>query len=373
MEQVPDKRFYALDVFRGATVFLMIVVNTPGGGAVPYRQLLHAKWNGCTLADLVFPSFLFAVGSALPWVLAKFGGNNRIALLHIVKRAVLIFIVGWLLGWYTTLHWEGWALHFTPIRHVRIMGVLQRIALCYAAAGILALYVRPKRITVIAMSLPVAYWLLLSGLGVPGAQYSLHGNAVRQIDIALFGVNHMYSEAGLSFDPEGLLSTIPAITNVLAGYLMSVFIRHRGIANRTLLILLLTGVASIASGWLWGFALPLNKKLWTSSYVMFTAGIDLVVMTGLICIVDIYRWRKSTTFLAAVGKNPLFIYVLSNLLLIILILPIRGDYTMDWVNRLIFQAWIPGPFGSLMFAICFTLPLALIAWWMDKKRIYLRL
>jgi predicted acyltransferase len=371
MTSTSQQRFSTLDVFRGMTVFLMIIVNTPGSGAVPYSFLEHAEWNGCTLTDLVFPSFLFAVGNAMPFAMKKWDAKpNSIILWNIFKRSILLFVIGYLLTWYTTMHWVDGSLLFSSFDHLRIMAVLQRIGLCYLIAALIVQYLSVRMTIGVAVFFLLGYWMLLQRFG----DYTIDGNVVRRIDLALLGAKHMYIEKGIVFDPEGLLSTIPAVVNVLAGYLTGIFIRQKGKSNDTILKLVISGAAFIGLSLLWNNAMPFNKKLWTSSFVLFTSGIDMVSLGILFYFIEMKSWTGLVVFFSPMGKNPLFIYILSNLFLFFIILPVSsGKIFIDWINDVFFQKVAPGSFGALLFALSLTFICWTGAWLMNKKKIYIRI
>ena len=366
-----QQRFVTLDVFRGMTVFLMIIVNTQGSGAEPYHQLMHAEWNGFTVTDLVFPSFLFAVGNAMPFAMRKWEGLRDSQVIYtILKRSVLIFLVGYLLSWYSTMHWTDGQLQFAPILHTRIMAVLQRIALCYLSAALLTHYFSNRTVVILSIVILLGYWVLLFGYG----PMTIENNLVRKIDLAVIGEQHMYRERGIIFDPEGLLSTLPAITNVTAGYLCGRFIQKQGKTASVVVRLLWAGGVFILIAAAWNLLLPFNKKLWTSSYVTLTIGIDVLSVGLLFYIVEIKNRSGIARFFSPMGKNPLFIYVLSNLLLFVLILPLTSNKIfIEWINAVLFQKVAPGPFGAFLFSLCFTLILWLVAFIMDKRKLYVRL
>lgn len=368
-------RFSTLDVLRGMTIFLMIVVNTPGSGAIPYAPLEHAQWNGCTLTDLVFPSFLFAVGNAMPFAAKKFQNvSEKIFLLKVFKRAVLIFVVGYLLAWYTTMHFVNGHIAFAPFTQTRIMAVLQRIAICYCITALLFRYCSSYTVIVFSILILFIYWLVLYGFGDAHSQFSVEGNAVRKLDLAVLGEQHMYRERGVVFDPEGLLSTLPATVNVIAGYFAGTFIIQKSKTYETVAKLAVAGSLLILSALFWNLFFPINKKLWTSSYVLYTTGIDLLALCVLFYTIELKRWKKGMHFFVVLGRNPLFIYVLSNLFLFFIILPVTNDKIfIDWINEILFQKIAPGPFGSLLFAISFAMIFWFIAWIMDKKKVYIRL
>jgi predicted acyltransferase len=370
-----EQRLKSLDVFRGITIFLMIVVNTQGGGAVPYGQLMHADWNGLTLTDLVFPSFLFAMGTAMVFAVRKGRGKPKAALLfRIFKRSCLIFVVGLALSWYTTMYFTAGGIAFADLAHLRILAVLQRIALCYGIAGLLAVYVRPLGLWVCGFVLLLGYWLLLYHFGVGGQPYGETTNLVLAIDLRVLGEAHMYRERGLVFDPEGLLSTLPATVNVIAGYLTGKYLLEKGRLWGAAGIVLVVGFFLVGAGCLWGLEFPINKQLWTSTFVLVNTGIDLGCMAILYYGVEIRRWSFGVRFFTVLGKNPLFVYVLSNLLLVFFIWPVgRGTVGIDWINAIVFQRLAPGPLGCLLFAVAFTLLCWVAGWWLDRKKIYLRL
>jgi predicted acyltransferase len=371
MTSTIQQRFATLDVFRGMTMFLMIIVNTQGSGATPFRQLMHAEWNGFTLTDLVFPSFLFAVGNAMPFAMRKWDGlPTTVVIYKILKRSVLIFIVGYLLSWYVTMHWSNGRLEFWRLFDTRIMAVLQRIALCYFFAAFMVWLLPIRTTVIISVAILLLYWFMLAAYG----SMSMQDNLVRQIDLSVIGASRMYREQGVIFDPEGLLSTLPAIVSVIAGYLVGWFIQKRGKTNYTCLMLLFAGCILVVAGLFWSYIFPFNKKLWTSSYVLLTAGIDALVIGILLYLVDIKNGKTVTWFFAPMGRNPLFIYVLSNLLLFFLILPVDGGKLFfEWVNEVFFQQVTPGPFGAFFFSLVFTMICWSIAWLLDKKRLYVRL
>lgn len=379
-QTVPDitPRFLSLDVFRGLTVCFMIVVNTPGSGATPFAPLLHANWHGFTPTDLVFPSFLFAVGNAMSFAQKKFGSLGTSAVLaKVAKRTALIFLLGYLMYWFPffRLSDSGNVLPF-PISETRIWGVLQRIAVCYGLASLL-IYFLPTR-TVIALSIAflVGYWLMLLGWGDSSDPLSLPGNAVLRLDRFLFGDAHLYHGEGVAFDPEGLLSTLPAIVNVIVGYYAGQFVQRVGKNYESTAKLLLMGAALIFAALCWDLVFPLNKKLWTSSFVLLTTGLDLVILATLIYTIEIRNWNGAnwTQFFVIPGKNPLFIYLLSEVLVISLyMIPAGGgERLFGWLNSHLVQPVVPGAVGSLLFALAFMLLCWSVGWALDRRKIYVR-
>jgi predicted acyltransferase len=370
------QRFISLDVFRGITVCMMIIVNAPGRGAHAYSYLVHAKWIGFTLADLVFPSFLFAVGNAMSFSQRKFDEvGDSYFLKKVFKRALLIFVIGYLLYWFPFFQQSdvgSWSVK--PFSETRIMGVLQRISLCYLACALMIRYLSPLTTAIAAGSILLVYWAVLYAFG-DGGEYSMQGNAITKLDIFLFGASHVYKKDVMIFDPEGLLSTAPAIVNVLAGYWVGKLIQKQGKTKESLMNLLLAGGILILLALAWHVVFPISKKLWTSSFVLCTVGIDILLLAALVYWIEMRRRDFGTYFFSVFGKNPLFIYLLAEVFHISLMqlrLP-PGQSAFEWVSIVVFQTIAPGPFGSLLTAITFMLLCWLVGLWLDKKQIYLRI
>lgn len=372
-----SSRSLSLDIFRGMTVCFMIIVNDPGSEAFTFSPLRHAHWNGCTPTDLVFPSFLFAVGNAMSFARKKFATMSDAAVLgKIFKRTLLIFLLGYLLYWFPFFHQTAngsWAL--SPISHTRILGVLQRIALCYFFASLLIQYCSTRTVITVSVIFLLGYWAALLLLGVPGADpFGMTTNAGYRLDVWIMGENHLYHGEGVAFDPEGILSTLPAIVNVVAGYFVGVFVQQKGKTYEGLAKLLLVGSLLMAIAVGWDLLLPINKKLWTSSYVLYTVGIDVILLSFLIYTIEFRQKTSWTGFFNVFGKNPLFIYMLSELLAVILFTVSvgHGESLFEWINRSIFQALLPGAVGSLLFALTYMLLCWVVGKWLDMKKIYIR-
>ncbi|GGA86881.1 acyltransferase family protein [Puia dinghuensis] len=372
-----SNRSLALDIFRGMTVCFMIIVNTPGSGAIPFSPLEHARWHGFTPTDLVFPSFLFAVGNAMSFAMKKFETMSQGAVLgKIIKRTLLIFLLGYLMYWFPFFgHMPDGSWGLRPISHTRIMGVLQRIALCYGIASLLIYYCKPRTVVVISALLLIGYWIILLLFPVPGEDpFSMTGNAGYRLDKFILGEDHMYHGEGIAFDPEGLLSTLPAIVNVIAGYFTGVFVARKGKTYEGLAQLLLWGFGCLFVAYAWNFWFPVNKKLWTSSYVFLTVGLDLVLLSFLIYVVEFKGKKAWGSFFTVFGKNPLFIYLLSELLATVLFITpaAAGQSVFDWINKVVYQALFPGAIGSLLFALSYMMICWTVGKILDKKKIYIR-
>ena len=372
------ERFTALDVFRGMTICFMIIVNNPGSGAIPYPPLEHSTWHGFTPTDLVFPSFLFAVGNAMSFSLKKYEQISNVAFLKkVIKRTFLIFLIGYLMYWFPFfgLNSTGEIIS-APISHTRIMGVLQRIALCYFFGSLLVHYFSTKKVIIISLILLFGYWILLYAFGSPSQPLSMMGNAGLYLDKALMGNDHLYHGERIPFDPEGWLSTLPSIVNVVIGFFAGKFIQDKGKTFECLSKLLLAGALLIFIALCWDMVFPINKKLWTSPFVLLTCGLDLIIISALIYILEMRKWDpiRWSGFFQIFGRNPLFIYVLSELLFVVLVMlhVSQKENVYDYINRIIFQVIAPGAFGSFLFAICYMLVCWSIGWWLNKRRIYVK-
>lgn len=371
-------RFLSLDVFRGMTICFMIIVNTPGSGATPFAPLLHADWHGFTPTDLVYPSFMFVVGNAMSFAMKKYQDLSDAAVLaRIFKRTALIFLLGFLMYWFPffRVNEAGDIIAF-PLSETRIMGVLQRIAICYGIASLLVHFLSPKKVIWLGVLFLLGYWMALVLWGDSTDPFSLPGNAGLALDRFLFGDKHLIREHGVAFEPEGLLSNLPAIVNVVVGYYAGVFVQAKGKGYESIARLLLTGCVFVVVALGWNMVFPINKKLWTSSFVLLTTGIDLVIMAALIYSIEIKDWNKWnwTRFFIIPGKNPLFIYLLSELLVITLyMIPASpGVSVLQWLNSALFQPLAPGAVGSLLFAISFMLLCWSVGWMLDRRKIYIR-
>ena len=374
MTNIP-KRFLALDVFRGMTICLMIIVNTPGNGATTFSPLNHAHWNGFTPTDLVFPSFLFAVGNAMSFVMSKWNTLKQHEVLwKIFKRTAIIFLLGYLMYWFPFIKLSANnQISAALFNETRVFGVLQRIALCYGIASLMVYYLKPKMALIISISFLFLYWLLLYLLGDPAAPLSLEGNAVLRLDRWLIGEKHMYHGDGIAFDPEGLLSTLPAIANVIGGYTVGKYIQQKGNTYEGLSIVLLSGAALLFFGYAWDLTFPINKKLWTSSFVLYTVGLDCIILGVIIYITQFRNKTSWTYFFEVFGRNPLFIYLLSELVAILLYFFKVGSGTslFTWIYTKIFSR-LGAYTGSLAFAISFMLFCWLVGYVLDKRKIYVR-
>ena len=374
-------RLTSLDLFRGATIAAMILVNNPGNDHA-YWPLEHAEWNGWTPTDLIFPFFLFIVGVSMVFSFQSRlnrGDSRALLLRHAVRRGVTIFAIGLALN-YTGVLASGFS------HGLRIPGVLQRIGICYLAASILFLYVKPQARALVAAGLLVGYWILMRfipvpGFGVPGRDIPfLHpdANLGAYLDrkFLLWGSTRLYE---VTRDPEGLLSTLPAIGTALLGVFTGEWLRSKRTPQGKALGMLIFGVIGLILGEIWGIWFPINKKLWTSSYVLFAAGFALVCLALCYWATDIKRWRAAWTkpFLIF-GRNSITLYVLAWLFEICLYL-FSGQLHGERLNGheyifLRFFAPLGSPsFSSLLFSLAFVLVCLVPICLMDRKKIFLKI
>ena len=403
-----NQRFYSLDVFRGATVCLMILVNNPGSWGHIFDPLEHAPWHGLTPTDLVFPFFLFAVGNAMAFVMPRLEeAGDAIFWKKVLKRTALIFLIGLFLNWWpfvtevnqlvegsTEFHRQTIFKGFTwvdlsrdaagniieTIKGVRIMGVLQRIALCYFFASIIIYYLKVSKAFYLGLIMLLLYWLMCV-VGNPADPYSLAGWFGTDIDKQILGSTHMYQGEKLNgknflFDPEGIMSTLPAIVQVILGFVVGNYIRTRGKNQEMLNGLFIAGVALLITGYCWDLVFPINKKIWTSSYTIYTSGLAIFAIATMIYAIEFKGVKGALSrFFDVFGKNALFVFALSAFLPKGLSLIKLGNGVNPW-NWLYKKVLVHTPgspeLGSLLYALCVITFMWAICYWMDRKRIYVK-
>jgi predicted acyltransferase len=355
------QRFQALDVMRGLTLALMILVNTPGSWSFVYSPLLHADWHGITPTDYVFPFFMFIVGSSMYFAMRGLSQLTPVAQTKkILRRSALMFLIGVLLAAYPfTASLETW----------RIMGVLQRIAIAYAFAAFIILYFGFVGRVIISAILLLGYWALLNLSADP---YSLEHNLVRQFDMAVLGANHLWQGKGIAFDPEGILSTLPSIVNVIIGFEATRVLLASENKAKALLQLLIAALLLIAVAIVWSWVFPINKSLWTSPFVLLTCGAAILLLLLLVkleqsaaapVVKPVYH------FFEIIGKNPLFIYVLSGLLAVTLYLIPVGSGSAYTALYAAFCSFSDPYLASLLFALLMVAILWGVAWVLHKRNI----
>jgi predicted acyltransferase len=377
-------RYQSVDFFRGLVVAFMIVVNTPGTLQHVYDPLEHVLWFGCSLADVVFPSFLFLAGVSMWFSFSRFNYRwSAEAGWKILRRTGFIFLLGVLLNKFP-LYWKN------P-DHWRIMGVLQRIALSYGLASVLALTLSRRMLLLVCGGILLLYWGILTGCAVPGGDpygmdtnamfrldrwiYGMEIEAVLHIDHWLFGDDYFWHGNGFHFDPEGVLGVLPSIVTVVlgwfCGYLLSRHARRKG---RLLRWLALYGVVCGFSGLALGEWMPVSKKLWTSSYVLYAGGVSIILLAACIWLIEIRRWRPGVGFFLVFGANPLLAFILSEAIeqVAFSIPTVQGD-AYNWLYFHSFGLLGVGEFTSLLFALTYMLFCWLICHALYVRRIFLKI
>ncbi|PJD94271.1 MAG: DUF5009 domain-containing protein [Legionella sp.] len=365
------QRIRSLDVFRGITIAVMILVNTVRTS--PYATLKHSDWNGCTLADLVFPCFLFVMGLSLVLSLSKqIPKTPKCTLMRkIIRRAFLIGILGLILNIFPQ--------HMTPETFVtlRFFGVLQRIALCYLCASFIYLTLSIRLHIAVIMLILASYWLILVYVPVPGygaGQLSPEGNMPAYIDRMLFGSAHLY---GKVYDPEGFLSTLPAITTTLLGSLTGFWLLSKKTPHQIVLGVLGIGTLCLIAGWFWGQWFPINKALWTSSYVLWTGGWALYGFAACYWLIEIKQYHAWSKPFEMFGLNAIIAYFLHVVCLKIqYVLPVTCDHSMpchlyDYILQYAF-GWTTPLYGSLYYGFTSVLFWLFIVWILYRYKIFIR-
>ncbi len=382
------KRLLSLDILRGITIAGMILVNNPGTWGSIYAPLEHAAWNGLTPTDLVFPFFMFIMGISTYFSLRKYQFTfSWAALWKIVRRSAVILLIGWAIAWFA-LSLRGIAnpeVSFfdavTNFSNIRILGVLPRLALCYGASAILAICFKERTIGWITAGILVVYSVILV-LG-HGFEFS-DRNIISIIDHRVLGANHMYADTidgvTLKFDPEGFISTLPSIAHCLIGFLCGAMIVRTKDNEKRAFNLFIIGAILTMAGFLLSYGLPINKKVWSPTFVFTTCGLASTLLALLIWVIDIKGKQSWCRFFEVFGINPLFLYVLSAVLGILfsfIKLPI-GD-SMVSIHTIIYKYMLlpvcadNKTLASLFYAIVFVL----INWCagvpLYKKKIYIKI
>lgn len=373
MSKPGNQRLLALDILRGITIAGMILVNNPGTGGKTYAPLEHAQWHGLTPTDLVFPFFMFIMGISTYISLRKYNFEfSRDAAWKIIKRTIIIFAIGLAIGLFARFC-RSWSFSLSMFENLRILGVMQRLALCYGATAIIALLMKHKHIPYLIATLLIGYLLIL--LFGKGFEYN-ETNILSVVDRAVLGLNHMYKDNGI--DPEGLLSTIPAIAHVLIGFCCGKLLMEVKDINEKLQRLFLIGTILTFAGFLFSYGCPINKKIWSPTFVLATCGLGSSLLALLIWIIDVKGYKRWSRFFEAFGVNPLFMYVLAGFLSI-LVGNIRMPYgegmtsLHGYAYRAILQPLFGDYGGSLAYAILFVTLCWVIGYILYKKKIYIKI
>jgi predicted acyltransferase len=389
-----SSRLLSLDVLRGITIAGMILVNNPGSWGKIYAPLAHAQWNGLTPTDLVFPFFMFIMGVSMYLSYSKFDFKlSSKTFTKLLRRSVLLFLIGLALGWFGLFcrGLNGLRTEEIPIfekivqaasnfENLRILGVLQRLALVSFFGSLLVLIFKPKRIPWLIATLLVFYWLIMA---ITGSYLEDSHNIITIIDKAVLGASHMYTDhlpdgSSVLFDPEGLFSTIPSVAHVLLGVWAGKLISETKDLGEKIQKLFVFGTIILFLGFLIDYGFPINKKIWSSSFVLATCGLASLLLGLLVWIIDIKHKRNWSVFFESFGVNPMFIFVVAGILSILLG-NIGFTYNNEWMSTksFIYNQWLSPVFGeylgSLVFALCFVTINWFIGHILYKKKIYIKL
>jgi predicted acyltransferase len=351
-------RLVSLDAFRGFTIAGMILVNNPGIWEAVYPPLRHAQWNGWTPTDLVFPFFLFIMGVSMNLSFARRQNSTDARMyMKVLRRALIIFALGVFLN----------AFPDFDLGTLRIAGVLQRIAVVYLVASVVVINVSIETEAVIAGALLIVYWLLMRFVPVPGhgaGNLTPDGNLATYLD-GLLLPGRLYRQ---TWDPEGILSTIPAISTGLLGHLTGFLIRSKLDKTRIAGWMFALGWAGMLAGWIWSIWFPINKNIWTSSYVLFTAGAALEFLGVCYWLIDVHGWRKWANPAVVFGMNAILVYVLSGIVGDMLgVIEVGGQTSKEWIVQLLFTWWLTPTNASLLFAVIYV-----ALWWLVMELFYRR-
>ncbi|MFL5576444.1 MAG: acyltransferase family protein [Gemmatimonadaceae bacterium] len=394
------ERLLSLDVFRGMTVAGMLLVNDPGSWSSIYPPLEHATWHGWTPTDLIFPFFLFIVGITTSLSLSTRrarGADDGAIVRQILRRGALIFLFGFLLSWFPFFTWGSVDGVTDPtflqrvvdrLLHVRILGVLQRIALAYTAAALLTLRTSLKQQVVLLATLLYGYWFAMTllpvpGSGILGALTLDHAPATLAawLDRALLDWgplgNHLWASSK-TWDPEGVLSTLPAIGTAMLGVFAGRWIGSGRPLHERIAGLFAAGAVGMMAGAMWGWSFPINKSLWTSSYVLFTGGMAATALATAMWLIDAHRVTGWTKFFVVFGVNPIVAFVgsglMARLIYSIIKVPYQGKPVslQSAIYNALYASWLPANDASLLFAVSFVLVWFGILYALYRKGIILK-
>ena len=369
--ETPSGRLLSLDFFRGLTVAAMILVNNPGDWGHIYAPLEHAPWNGWTPTDLIFPFFLFIVGVSITFALGRYDGSETGVIGKIVKRSITLFMLGFFLSFFSKF----------DITTVRILGVLQRIALVYLACSLIYLKTTSRQQVYMLAVLLVGYWMLMTLIPVPGVGYANlepESNLAAWLDRVILTPAHVYKPAKV-WDPEGLLSTLPAIGTGILGMLTGAWLRSNRLAMEKAAGLFTAGCLTTLGGLIWGGFFPINKALWTSSYVLLAGGLAMLGLALCYWLIDVKNRKKGVLPIVAFGVNAITVFFLSGLIprMMNLIHITKPDGTEVGLQQYLYRTFIAPPFAdpknaSLAGALTFVLIWFVILWWMYRKKVIIK-
>ncbi|SDL47963.1 Predicted acyltransferase [Pedobacter sp. ok626] len=379
ISQEAPARLLSLDFFRGATVAAMILVNNPGDWGNIYAPLEHASWNGCTPTDLIFPFFLFIVGVSIAYAMGSKKADPAThgkTILKALKRGLILFGLGLFLSLYPKVFSEP----IEAFQHVRIPGVLQRIAIVFFISAVIFLKSSEKNVFKILIAILAIYWVLMTFVPVPGVGYAnleKETNLGAWLDRSILSEAHLW-KAAKTWDPEGILSTLPAIASGLFGVLVGVYLKRKDIEPATKIAwLFCTGTAAVALGLLWDLQFPINKSLWTSSFVLYTGGLATIILSFCYWIIDIQKYNRFTKPFVVYGVNAITVFFLSGLIPRTL-----GMFTVKAGDgtEINLQAWLYSGFtgwlspinASLAWAITYIIFWLVVLWVMYNRKIIIK-
>ncbi len=382
-----NKRLLSLDILRGITIAGMLLVNNPGTWSYLYRPLEHAEWIGLSPTDLVFPFFIFCMGVSMAFSLKKFNYKiSRPLMWKIVRRTVVLFLIGWVVQWFGHLvrglcKGDPFVEAVNNLDTLRYLGVFQRLALVYFFGSLCVVLFNRKFIPWLIGLILVAYALIL-GFG-HGYDFSLE-NIIAQIDNSVLGTDHMYHESAfgesISFDPEGILSTLPCIAHVLIGYLVGRMILSVHNNSERVSTMLLWGTVMLLAGWLLQYGIPCGKKMWSSTFVLITCGMAMCIQAMLIHFVDIKGNKGSwARFFESFGVNPLALYLIGTVLAILFgAIPLGhdaegGNITVHSAVYDFFNSLFNEYTASALYAVCFVLLNWVIGHILYKKKVFIKI
>ena len=389
-----SSRLLSLDVLRGITISGMIMVNNPGSWGKIYTPLEHAQWNGLTPTDLVFPFFMFIMGVSMYLSYKKFDFRlSGKTFTKLLRRSVLLFLIGLAIGWFSLfcrglvgLRTEEISLldkigqAASNFENLRILGVLQRLALVSFFGSLTVLLFKPKRIPWLIGFILLFYWILMA---VSGSYSENDSSLIYSIDRAVLGITHMYTDSlpdgsKVVFDPEGLLSTLPCIAHVLLGFMAGKLISESKDNSQRIQKLFIFGTIILFLGFLLDYGFPINKKIWSSSFVLATCGLASLLLGLLVWIIDIKGKKQWSIFFESFGVNPMFIYVVAGIISILLA-NIGFTYYGEWLSTksFIYSQWLSPVFGDYLGSLVFALLFVTLNWFIGhilyKKKIYIKL
>lgn len=367
----PRKRLVSLDVFRGITVAGMLLVNNPGSWSAIYPPLSHAEWHGWTPTDLIFPFFLFIVGVSMTFSFGaqrERGAENGALLAKAAKRAAILVALGLVLQSYP---WIGY-----DFGHLRFPGVLQRIGVASLAASAIVLFTGWRGRLAAVLSLLLGYWALMSWVAVPGVGAGVWEpgqDLGAYLDRLVFGTDHLWKQSK-TWDPEGLLSTLPAVATVLLGVFAGDWLRSHRSSTEKVRLLLVAGTAGIVLGLLWSLAFPINKSLWTSSYVVFTAGMGMLGLGLCYWLIDVKGFQRWGFPFLLFGVNAIVAFFFSGLGARVITQIHIGDATLrGWLYHTLFTPYLAPINASLAFALMYVLFWMGVAWVLYRRGIFVKI